>query len=191
MSVNSTGTERDLCKLLLSRSTPEKEKAWEMVYQMYYPMIRDFVEVNSGGDTDATDIFQDGLMVLYRNLSNGTFRAEASIKTYLFSICRNLWLKELDKRQKERVLMEEVIAITDQDINYLIHSELVTLLMNELKPGCRDILTEYYFNKRPMSELMNMFNVSSTQAAKNKKMRCLSYLIKLVNERGVSTTKSR
>ena len=64
----------------------------------------------------------------------------------------------------------------------------MSLLMNELEKDCRDILTEYYFNKKTMAELKDLFNVNSIQAAKNKKWRCMNYLTKLFKEKGVKPT---
>lgn len=66
-----------------------------------------------------------------------------------------------------------------QNFNYLINVEIVSLLMNELSDGCRKILNEYYCNNRSMAELKEIFNVNSVQAAKNKKWRCLNYLERL------------
>jgi hypothetical protein len=39
-----------------------------------------------------------------------------------------------------------------------------------------------------MAELMEIFSVNSIQAAKNKKWRCMNYLIKLFKEKGVTPT---
>lgn len=191
MSVDSAGIEQGLLKQLLSKSILEREQAWDFVYRTYFPMVRDFVHRSSGGDNEAADIFQDGLMVLHRNLNNGSFRQEASIKTYIFSICKNLWLKELSRKQKQLLVAEDFIVVSKPDFNYLILAELVTLLLDELKEDCKSILIEHYFNKTPMAELKDMFHVSSSQAARNKKMRCLGYLIKLVKDKGISSALDR
>jgi len=175
--------ERGLIRDLLSTEELEKEKAWTFLYRNSYPIVREFIRNNSGEEADATDTFQDAMLVLYRNLNNGSFREESSINTYVFSICKNLWLKELAKRQKRQINAEDLV-IDDQDMNYLVNVKVVGLLMNELKHDCREILIQYYFNRKSMAELKDLFNVNSIQAAKNKKMRCLSYLIKLVNEKG-------
>jgi RNA polymerase sigma factor (sigma-70 family) len=151
-------------------------------------MVRDIVCKNRGTNDDATDIFQDGLLILHRNINNGSFRSESSIKTYIFSICRNLWLKELGKRQKLVASAAEMAIELSQDVNnYLINVEVITLLLSELKEECKSMLTEYYFKKKSMAELMNMFNVGSIQAAKNKKLRCMGYLVRLCKERGITT----
>jgi len=72
------------------------------------------------------------------------------------------------------------------DLNgYLIDVEVLTILMNELKDDCREVLTEYYYNNRTMEELKSVLNVNSIQAAKNKKWRCLTYLKRLFAEHSI------
>lgn len=69
------------------------------------------------------------------------------------------------------------------EATYLINTEIVSLLMNDLKPDCREILTQFYFINGSMAELKDIFNVNSIQAAKNKKGRCLQYLVELYKEK--------
>ena len=155
MSVNYerlTGSDEHLLTRLFSKHILERELAWKLIYKNDYPAIRDFIRKNHGSESDATDIFQDGLMIFYRNLYNGTFREEATIKTYIFRVCRNLWLKELQKRQKQLVLSNEVAANAEGDARaYLVNVEIITLLMNELKEDCRNILVEYYYNNKDIA----------------------------------------
>lgn len=182
---NRTPQDQKLIKVLLSEQPGEMERGWEFVYKTYYPMVLDNIRKNNGTAEDATDIFQDALMILHGNLKNGTFREESSIRTYIFSICKNLWLKELAKRRKQLDTMPEIMTGSQNAVDYLMDVEIITLLMNELKMDCRSILTEYYFNNRSMAELKEIFNVNSIQAAKNKKWRCLGHLTKLVKEKSI------
>mgnify|MGYP003576537867 FL=1 len=181
-------SDQELINQLSSSDILVVEKGWEHVYASYYPMIRDMICHNSGMEDDASDIFHDALLIFDRNLKSGRFRGDSSIKTYLFSICKNLWLKEYEKKQKKMAAEAESILVSQQDVDYLINVEIVTLLMNELQEDCRNILIEYYYNNRSMAELMEMFNVNSIQAAKNKKWRCLNYLERLFKEKGVTST---
>lgn len=185
---------KSLLDNLLSKKTAKRDQAWEYVYKTYYPMVRELIQKNSGTDEDATDIFQDGLLVLHRNISNGTFREESTIKTYIYSICRNLWLKELERRAR-RVTSSHgflndptMMADTTDELGYLIDTQVVELLISELQEDCRNILVEYYYNNRSMAELKEIFNVGSIQAAKNKKWRCMGYLVRLCKERGIKPT---
>ena len=180
-----TESSRELLQQLLSNEITVAEKGWAFVYVNYYPMVSDMVRKKNGSENDAVDIFHDGLLIFNRNLKNGSFRGESTIKTYLYSICRNLWLKQFDRKQRQLEAEAESIVVSQQDIDYLVNVDVVSSLMNELNEGCRNILVEYYFNDRSMVELKDMFNVNSVQAAKNKKWRCLNCLERMLKEKGV------
>jgi RNA polymerase sigma factor (sigma-70 family) len=189
MSLNypeQSDQETSLIKRLLSKQVAEKKRGWEYIYKICHPMILDFIIKSHGTEEDAIDVFQDGLVIFHHNLTNGTFREESSIPTYIFSICKNLWLRQLSKRQKQLVAEAEMTMASMQEFNYLINVEVVSLLMNELKEDCRNILTEYYYNNKSIAELKEIFNVNSEQAAKNKKWRCMNYLVKLFKERRIT-----
>jgi len=170
---------------LLSSNTTIALKAWEDLYVAYYPSIKNFIIANNGLEYEATDIFQDTLVIFLQNIKNKTFRKDASLQTYLFSIARNLWMNEL-ARQKKMVNIDPddlMLVVTPVDINYLMTVDILGILMNELSEECRQTLIEFYYNNKSMSELKDIFSVSSVEAAKNKKWRCLGYLIKLFKER--------
>ena len=183
-------TDQQLILLLISEERAAVEKGWEHIYSSYFPTISDMIRKNKGSVDDAVDVFQDALLILNRNLKNNTFRGDASIKTYLFSVCRNLWLKEYREKQRRLTVDAEGIEVSEHDINYLLRVEVVSILMGELGEDCRNILIEYYFKNKSMSELKEMFNVNCIQAAKNKKWRCLTYLERLCKEKGVMPSTS-
>lgn len=184
------GTEPDgsLIKDLMSTRSVELKRGWDFLYREYYPMVRELIQKNNGSNDDAADIFQDGLMILHRNIGNGRFQEESLIKTYVFSICKNLWLKELKRRRKEGDSVNEMVTDSHLETNYLINAEVVTLLLNDLKPDCRDILNQYYYINKSLAELKDIFNVNNIQSIKNKKGRCLQYLVKLFKEKGPGLT---
>jgi RNA polymerase sigma factor (sigma-70 family) len=183
----SSSSDQVLIQQLVSQVPGISEKGWKLIYKDYFPMVRKLILQRNGTEQDAIDIFQDGIIIFNRNLKNGKFRGESSIKTYLFSICKNLWLKEFERQQRQSSIDHNLIYTTADDIGYLKNVHVVTQLIDKLHEDCRKILVEYYYNNKSMSELKNMFNVNSVQAAKNKKWRCLGYLVKLFKERGITS----
>jgi len=184
--VNSSNQEL-ICKLL-SKTVSERDKAWEHVYKAFFPMIKNMVMKSGGSEDDAADIAQDGMVILNRNLRNGSYRSDSTLSTYFFGICKNLWLKEHNRKSQQTDAEQQALLDAKQNFDFLINVEIVTILMNELGEDCRKILIEYYYNDRSMAELMEIFNVNSIQAAKNKKWRCMNCLIKLFKEKGVTPT---
>src|SRR5690606_30231760 len=69
----------------------------EYLYQTYLPMVVQMISQNNGDEDDAKDIFQEAVMVLYDRINQGNFVLTSKLKTFLYSVCRRLWLKRLNK----------------------------------------------------------------------------------------------
>jgi RNA polymerase sigma factor (sigma-70 family) len=175
-------SDKDICLQLLSDNSSLAEKGWRYIYRTYYPMVHTFILGNSGTEDDAIDIFQDTLLIFSRNLKNGAFREESSIKTYLFGICKNLWFKEIQRKKRAQIFPLDQQDNDGHDLEYLKNIEKIGHLINQLQEGCKQILIEFYYNNRSMAELKDLFQLNSIQAAKNKKWRCLSYLVRMFKE---------
>jgi RNA polymerase sigma factor (sigma-70 family) len=182
-------SDQELIYQLLSSDAATAEKAWQHVYRDYFPLIKGFVLKSRGSEQDAVDIFQDTLMILHRNIRTGIFRGDSTLKTYIYSIARNLWLRQYQRMQKNAVVEAFAYEHSAEDVAYVRNADLVSGLMQQLKEDCARILTEYYYNNRPMAELQEMFRLSSIQATKNKKWRCLTYLVKLLKQKGLHNVK--
>ena len=50
-----------------------------------------YVRARGGNRQDGEDVFQDGIRHLIMNVRAGRFNGKSSLKTYLSSICKNLW----------------------------------------------------------------------------------------------------
>jgi len=62
------------------------------LYRAHFEYVGRFVVNNSGDWEDAEDIFQELMISFLHLVKAGKFRGEASIKTFLYSLNRNLWL---------------------------------------------------------------------------------------------------
>src|SRR6185436_11226786 len=80
---------------LLSQLIKEDNAAFERLHKDCFPIVAKYVKQNSGSRQDAEDIFQEAIIVLLNNIRHPGFQLTASLKTYLFSISKNLWLKKL------------------------------------------------------------------------------------------------
>ncbi len=68
-------------------------KALEIIYKQHYPAILHFIIQNNGTDQDAKDLYQEAVIILYEKLRQEHFLLTCQIKTFLYSVCRKLWLK--------------------------------------------------------------------------------------------------
>ena len=65
----------------------------------YLPMIRYFISKNNGNEEDAKDIFHDALFIIIDKINSNDFNLQVTLSTYLFAICKNLWLMVLDRQK--------------------------------------------------------------------------------------------
>ena len=145
-----------------------------------YPSVRSFVLRNGGNDHDALDVFQEAVVILYNHIKEDRLKQASTISSYLYSVSKNLWLQSLRKWKKYEVTdnfqSDNVVELTDVDKQGLSIAKIMGTLLEKLDAPCREILKLYYYQNKSMNEIMSYFSLSSEQAAKNKKFRCLRKL---------------
>jgi len=164
------------------------DRALKYLYKIHYPSVRKFVNQNSGSDEDAADIFQESMVVLYNHISNYKFQGKSTIKTYLFSIAKNLWLKELRKHPykfKGILTKDHYTSQIDESVNESENIKILEQQIDKLGKECRKLLTDYYYSGLSMKDIRKQFGLGSEQAAKNKKYRCMQKLMKLCKDSGI------
>ena len=170
---------------LLKGLANNDSKAVETLYKSHFSSIQHFVLNNNGSFDDARDVFQEAMITLYEKVQSNSFVLTCQIKTYLFSICKNLWLKrlhQLGKYSGPLSSQEETISI-EQDMREFDKKEASFEIMhrslNSLGEPCKSLLEGYYLNKKGMQELAADFGYTNADNAKNQKYKCLMRLKKL------------
>ena len=163
-------------------------KAIETIYKQHYNMVQSLILSNSGYPDDARDIFQEAMIVLYEKVRTGSFELNCQLKTYLYSVCRRLWLKRLNQLQKmspevenleETVPVEEELELHEQrNLDFLIMERS----MKNLGEPCKSLLEAYYHQKKSMVEIAVSFGYTNADNAKNQKYKCLMRLKKLFSQ---------
>ena len=170
---------------LLKGLANNDSKAVETLYKSHFSSIQHFVLNNNGSFDDARDVFQEAMITLYEKVQSNSFVLTCQIKTYLFSICKHLWLKrlhQLGKYSGPLSSQEETISI-EQDMREFDKKEASFEIMhrslNSLGEPCKSLLEGYYLNKKGMQELAADFGYTNADNAKNQKYKCLMRLKKL------------
>ena len=166
---------------LRSSRTEDNEAAIRYLHGRVNEQVARLILQNSGGPADVDDIFQEGLIVLYKLAKNGEIEKVANVEAYLYSVCRNLWLKRLRRDKREVALTEEQedIPVAEVALQSLLSDErqaALRHLLSQLGDSCRQILIWYYYDRLSMKEIAERMNYSGDQVAKNKKSNCLKKL---------------
>lgn len=166
----------------LARNDP---KAIEAIYKNNFGMVQSFIVNNNGSYDDARDIFQEAMIVLYENAKLESFVLTCQIKTYVYSICRRLWLKRLQYLNKFSTQvdnLEETIPVED-DIEFQEKRNADFVIMERalgsLGEPCKSLLEAYYLEKKDMTDIAGIFGYTNADNAKNQKYKCLMRLKKL------------
>ena len=163
-------------------------KAIETIYKQHYNMVQTLILNNNGSPDDARDIFQEAMIVLYEKVKTGGFELNCLLKTYLYSVCRRLWLKRLSQQQRispevdkleETVPVEnELEAHQERNDDFLVMEKS----MQNLGEPCKSLLEAYYLKKQSMVEIAEKFGYTNADNAKNQKYKCLMRLKKLFGQ---------
>ena len=161
----------------------EDRKILTSVYNNFFPGIKQFVISNSGTFHDAEDIFQDALLIIYIKISNKSLSINCSFGSFLFSVSRNLWLRELKKRKTHGIHTTDFTDISDKNCN--LHADFIMLekrslfyeILEDLSDECRKLLT-LSLNNTPDEKITELMGYSSVQYTRNRRTLCKERLIK-------------
>jgi RNA polymerase sigma factor (sigma-70 family) len=165
-------------KELFDRICKGDEKALEFIYKKYYRMMTKLVITNSGTEDEARDVYQDALVVFWQKARSGNLVLTSKISTYVYSICQNLWRKELDR--KKRLSNEEKDSSESLDLDGPEREKIIAKCMEQLGDTCRKVLMYYYFDELSMQEIADKLGFANTDTAKTKKYKCKQKLDELV-----------
>ena len=172
-------------KPLLEGLACSDKKAVETIYRENYNMIQGLVINNNGSAEDAKDIFQEAMIVLYEKVRSGNFELNCQIKTYVYSVCRRLWLKRLQQLNHYSLGVENLEAVIDVEEEIESHEkrnaefEIMEKAIGHLGEPCKSLLEAYYLQKKSMQEIAINFGYTNADNAKTQKYKCLIRLKKI------------
>ncbi|MEM7161162.1 MAG: sigma-70 family RNA polymerase sigma factor [Bacteroidota bacterium] len=158
--------------------------AYKGLYRDYFNMVRHFVLKNSGSDDDAKDVFQESMVSLFEWISQPNFVLKAKLSTMIYSIARNIWLKQL-RSEKGKVRLKDFEQFTKIEVEKFDEQQerQITLLekaLETLGEPCKGILHRFYYLKQGMKDIALAYNYKSADHAKAQKYKCLQRLKKSV-----------
>jgi RNA polymerase sigma factor (sigma-70 family) len=164
----------------------DSKQTLNQLYKCYFPMILQLVLSNNGNEDDAKDIFQESVIVLYNKVKGGGFELNSKLKTFIYSVCRRLWLKRL--HQKSRNISGELhdfedIESVEEDLAYHQQKDAqfhqMERALKMLGEPCKTIIEDYYIQNKSMQDISEKFGYTNADNAKTQKYKCLQRLKKL------------
>lgn len=158
------------------------EKVLRQIYRQHYPVIVQMVINNGGSLQEAKDVYQDTLIVFHEKVSEPGFDLNCRIKTYLYSVARKIWLKQLQRKNRFSGSLsdtEEYVEVAWEDVGKKEEQfNALNTALESLGEPCRSILKDFYMHNQSMEEITERFGYTNTDNAKNQKYKCLKRLKK-------------
>jgi len=161
----------------------------QYIYKNSFNPIRQLVLHNAGSESDAEDIFQEALIVIFKKLKDEqSFSLQSAFSTYLYSIARLLWLKHLREIKKieidplnrdmeERIEFEEPLPVQDKDLRMAIYQR--TLM--KIPEDCQKIL-QLTGQDLSSSEIAEQLGFRSEGYVRKRRHFCKEYLVSKIKE---------
>lgn len=188
MEIARSYSDQELITALKDPQT--MDAAIKNIYTKYYTLLESYVVGNKGSRDDAADMVQEAIVVFIEIVQEDKYRAEASVKSFLYAITRNLWLAELKRRNSrdhrnrifEKAKKSEEPAVTEHLVQRE-HLIMIQELFNKLGEKCKQLLLLVYYENLSMADIVqHMPGYQNEQVIRNKKYKCMKQLEQMMHE---------
>ena len=146
-------------------------------------------------DYELDDVFHDSILVLYEKIIKGNFVLTCNIQTYMNSVCRNIFLKILEKGK----FTTGYIDNSDNDDSFLSYNKQITDCLDEIenpkeaqflalekalekmkldKGNCYELITQFWYHKKSINDLTTSIGYTNDVNTRNQKSKCQERLRK-------------
>ena len=133
------------------------EKALKQVYKQHYQMVVHLVMNNGGSLQEAKDVYQEALILFYEKVREDSFELNCRIKTFLYSVSRRMWLKQLQRKNRFTSNLsdtEEYIEVPWEEMGQKEEQfNAMHQALESLGEPCRSILKDFYLHNQSMEEI--------------------------------------
>lgn len=154
------------------------EKALLIMYRQNLAMVKNFVRKNNGTDEEVPDLMQDTVIAVWQNANKPNFSLTVKLSTYIMSIAKNLWYKQLRKKSRltkideshQQFAADEVKPMHSMDIS------VIRKMVDALDDTCRQLLSYFYFDELDNKVIAEKMGFANTDVVKSKKYQCFKKL---------------
>jgi RNA polymerase sigma factor (sigma-70 family) len=141
---------------------------------------------------DLEDAWQVAVLAFYENTVSGKLKTlDCTVKTFLFGIGAN-YLKKSHRKLKRILWKDEIdkslgssAVINTIEFDDIWEEERIILqaAMEQLRPNCRELLTQRYYHEKTIPEILEATEYASNNAVSVTLSNCLSALKTIIKEK--------
>ena len=181
-------------QILLDAVKHRERSAFVYIYEKHTGAIKNFVKSQGGQDVDAEEIEQNVIIHLYEKVVAGGFvlNEKTKLSTYMYAVGKNMWYKKLSKTKfyiPVDDIPEDSESLDFYESNPTSEAEdAITKALDKLDDDCKNILTQYYYDKKSMREIAESMKTITEENLRKRKYKCIqkikTYLITKINLNG-------
>jgi RNA polymerase sigma factor (sigma-70 family) len=174
----------------------EDRKVIPLLYKKVLPQVEKYILKNSGNKEDAFDMFQDALLIFYKQVIKNSFDPKYKVFGYLYRISLNLWLNKIKKDRKLQ-LVEEIMEPEPETMEIkeslfaLKNENLLETLFSGIGEKCVELLTYSIYYNLLMEDILIRMNFPSISAVKMQQQRCKQKLMSEIEKNPLLVEKLR
>jgi len=158
----------------------QDEKILNWLYDNYHQTVRHHVLKNSGSDADVSDVFQESIITLYRQISENELKLTSDLKGYFFGIARNIWSSQLRKKARNtEIEFDPPDETSDEDSGNPILERIINRAFQKLSSDSRTILT-LFSEGFSYPEIASKMSLKNETYARRKKYLSKEALLELM-----------
>jgi len=182
--------EREIINKLLEPGV-SKRKGEEDLFKKFSYFVREGVRKHSLSEDEALDAYSDTVMVAIDKIINASFKAESSLKTYIFQIFHNKCVDLIRKKTTNKNSVHNTSSLSDmlvqvpdtckpiiQQMMEKANWELLKDILDKLGGNCKQLLLLFadgFSDKAIAVELV----YKTADVVKTSRLRCIEKLRQL------------
>ncbi len=157
------------------------------LYENLYPKIKSYALTHGGGIEDAKDVFQETVIVIYKQFEKEQPEIKVNFEAYMYGIARMIWLKilrskEIHNRNVSRMDEEESIQLPDDEmVETDLRMRLVRKYIKKLGKDCQKLLS-FIMEGLDYKVIMSKMSYKSEKIVRNQKYKCKETLTKKIKK---------
>lgn len=160
----------------------QDDKILNWLYDNYHQTVRHHVLKNSGSEADVSDVFQESIIILYRQISENELKLTSDLKGYFYGIARNIWSAQLRRKVRNAGIEIDPPDENDNDDGDIpVLERIVTRAFQKLGKDSQTILT-LFSEGFSYSEITAKMNLKNETYARRKKYLSKEALMEFVKE---------
>jgi RNA polymerase sigma factor (sigma-70 family) len=167
-------------KELIEGIRSQDEKVLRYLYDHYFQTVKNHVLKNSGSADDASDVFQDTIILIYTQITNNSLSLTSDLKGYFYGVARNIWNSSLRINRRHSDLDMDIVEEEENDLlsNPMLQ-KILFRAFKKLKPDNQEVLRLFYQGVS-CNEIAERMNLKNESYAKRKKYLAKEALMEII-----------